>query len=239
MFPSVRSLSLRQRIGVGAVAVAPLLAVIGSGLQPADSNNAATEVARFAAHRDRYFVGYLLMALGLWLFVPASTALVRLFRDRGSRAGTVSCMVMAVGAVFLGAATLMVAVVERVITGGNITHAAAVSVVHAADHSNAAGLPWMIGMLTFLGFIAVGVSLLYARTVPWWQPALLIVGAVCVFISGSGPSSVWLGLPILVAFGSLAWSLTRMPTPAPVTTDVSQHVPSQSAPVDAAERADA
>jgi hypothetical protein len=226
--------SLRQRIALAAVVAAPVLAVVGSGLQPKDSSHDAVQLARFDAHPDKAYVGYLVAAIGFWLFLPAATSLAQLFRHRGSRVGPAACMVMAVGAVAFGAGSLLEGTALKLLDSTGIDHASALAFVHAANKDAVAGLPWMIGMLMMLGFLAIAVTLLYARDLPWWQPALLIVGVVGVFAGGQGTTSIFLGLPIIAAFASLAWSISRLDATGAdsATVDLVAAVPAQSVAVD-------
>lgn len=237
MRTSVTRTSLWHRFELAMVVAAPVLAVLGSGLEPKDTSNSALQVARFAGHRDRYYVGGMLFALAMLLFIPAAHALRGLFAERGARAGAVSRGAMVIGGLSMAIATVMVSTFSWVITSKGVSTSSAVSVVHAANHSVLAGLPFTVGMLLFLGFLGLAGSLLYARSVPWWQPVLLLVGFVCVFVSGNGPAALPLGIPIIAAFGSLAWSLTRreQDTVAPATTRIEHTagIPSQPSGADA------
>lgn len=237
MRASVTRSSLRHRFELVTVVAAPVLAVLGSGLQPKDTNDSALQVARFAAHRDRFYVGGMLFALGMLLFIPAAHALRGLYDERGARAGAVSRGVMAIGGLAMAIATVTVATVSWVVTGKGVSTGAAVSVVHAANRSIVAGLPFTVGMLLFVGFLGLVGSLLYARSVPWWQPVLLLVGTVCVFGTGDGPVALPLGIPIIAAYAALAWSLSRREQlaaspPIAARIDLAAEVPAQSSGMD-------
>lgn len=209
MRTSVTRSSLWRQFELAMIVVAPVLAVLGSGLEAKDTDNSALAVARFAAHRDRYYIGGMLFALGMLMFLPAAHAMRGLFGSRGERAGAISRGAIVVGGLSMAFATALLTTVSWIVTGHDVTRSQAAAVIHAGNNSASAGMFWMVGMLLFLGFLGLAGSLLYARTVPWWQPALLIVGGVCVFAAGDGPINFLLGIPIVVAFASLLWTLVR------------------------------
>ncbi len=225
----------RAQAGLASLAVAPVIVTVGFAISPDDTSKTSLELSRWADHRSLYLFGALLAAAGLALMVPASVTLLRLFRQRCALAGWISCTLLAIGAIALAAGSMMVGVVMTLGTGSGMDRATAVSFVHAAENEAVGGVPWFVGVLMFAGFLGVAISTLVARSAPWWQPSLLIVGGALVFLSGTGILSVVMAIPLMAAFASLAWTIYRRESES-TTIDVTDKVPAQSTSSDAAER---
>jgi MFS family permease len=232
---------VRRRATISCLAVAPVLITVGFAIAPDDSGGTAAELGRWSDHRGLYLFGALLASAGLALMVPGSVALLRLFRERCAVAGWIFCTLLGVGAISMAAGSMLVGIIETIGTGSDVSRASAVDLIHAAENNAAGGIPWFVGMLMFVGFLGVAVTTLVAKSAPWWQPALLIVGSALVFFSGSGAVAVAMGLPIMAAFIALARTIDRQRIDVIdlAGVDVTGRVPAQQTPVDKPSRSPA
>jgi hypothetical protein len=194
-------------VGTAMVLLVPIV-VAGAYLFSVSSSDSATQfVADVAAHHGRFLAGGLLLTAGSWLFVPASIGLLRLAPARGRTVVTVGAVVAGVSGVAVGAANLMQTVVFGALTPGHLGIAA--DVQRIADGSALVGLPYQFAPVLFLGLIVAAVGLLIGGFRPWWLPALLIVGAVVIFLFGDGEIGAIFHAPITVALAGFGVVLLR------------------------------
>lgn len=204
----------RWMFAIVASVAAPVLFVAGQALLPALPDDLAGAFAAMAAERDRMLASRLLTAAGAFLFVPALLAVFALVPGgaRGSRLLLVGGVVMGVGTFCNGLSQLVQGYVTHAATSEAVDAAAGVSVLGALGDLGLVALPLVYpSVIAFgIGMLLIGAALLVARTLPVWQPVLLIVGGLLAFgTAGMGPIVALTAAPHAVAFASLGWSAAR------------------------------
>lgn len=219
----------RHRLLVTAMLLSPAAIVIGHALTVDPSQPKASYLSALAAHRVMGITGGLVTAVGAFLLVPVLTGVLQLVRERGLALATVGAVIAGIGGVALGAGDAMITLVMGAAVG---TDRALAARLFDLGNSPLLGLPFMFAPALFLGGILLGIALLLARTVPIWQPILLIVGMVSIaaFSSGGGMAAALAHLPFGVAIAGLGVQLARLsrPVAVPVSAAAATAAPSMS-----------
>jgi hypothetical protein len=192
-----------------ALASGGVLVVLGHALSAPQEGTGEEFVARFAANWGVHFAGMLLTTIGALLFIPGIMGVLRVLNGRSTVArvgGTLAGIGAAALGVGDGALTLMAGVLVHE------DRELAVKVAEVFDRSNLAGLPFMFAPLFVFGLILLGAGLIRIGGVLKWPGAVLIVGSILVFASGSGGLAAAVTLtPLAAGCVSVAWVLSRQP----------------------------
>lgn len=178
------STPMRTRLAASAAIAAGVGIVLGHALTIDPNLPANTYVHRLAAHHVTGVAGGLLTAIGAFLLIPATTALLSLVRGKAARLATAAGILIGCGAAALGAGGVMITLVM----GSLVQHHpdTATAVAHATDTEPLLTLPFALAPLLVIGLVIFGIALLRAKAVPVQEAALLIIGGLLVFISGGG-----------------------------------------------------
>lgn len=183
---SGRTATVRTRLAAGALAAAGVLVVVGHALSIDPDLPASTYLGELGAHHTQGVLGGLMVAVGALLLLPGMAAALSLVRDRGTGLATAGAVLTGCGAAALGAGDVMITLVMGALVPGHDDVARQLFDIANGDDTPLLGLPFTFAPLLVLGLVLVGAGLLRARTVPVWEGALLIVGAVLVFASAGG-----------------------------------------------------
>jgi hypothetical protein len=210
----------RARLALCAIALglAPVLLALGDLIMVSTGDKAAQEVADIAGARGRFLAGNLLFVLGAAALVPGALALARLVRARGAAWATTGACMVAIGGGSLAVAVWSYTIVGYVGTEPGASRVGLVSLIDHANNSILVGAAWILGIGALFGFVVTAIGLIRARTVPLWEPILLIVAAVLTFVSGQGTLAAVLTLPMVVALIALAYEALTADSRAPAAT---------------------
>lgn len=224
MSDMTRAASVRRNLAVAALGVGAVGTIIAGLLQIDTGKSGVEELTKVAAHPNRFFAGSLLFGLSIGLVAAGIGQVYRLIDRKGAVWATVGGIAMQVGGMLAGAGILMYSGAVYVASKPGLDRAAMAKWDVAANHSAATG--WLFtGFFAFvLGGVVLGIGLLRARTVPIWQPILLMVGVVLVMVLQPDNSllGTLVGLPLVVGLISLAWSVSRLPAAATPTVDLTE-----------------
>lgn len=203
---------LRQVWILFAIFMAPVLFGVGQALLPVLPDDFTGAFAGMVEHRDALLASRLLTAAGAFLFVPAIVGIWSLVPRRAR--GWWLCLA---GGVVFAVGTWCNGLSEAVL--GYATHAATAvdpeagsSVVLALDELGLIALPisYFVVIIFGVGVLMLAVGLLVARTIPIWQPLLLIVGALLSFsFAGMGMVALLTGLPMIASFWGIGVLVAR------------------------------
>jgi hypothetical protein len=211
--PDPRTSRARLILCALSLGLAPVLLTIASLLQLNTSDNAAREAVQIAANRGQFLAGNVLFALGTAALIPGAIALASLVRARGAAWMTTGACMIALGGGSLAVALWSYTVVGYVGTESGVPRVGLVALLDKGNNSVLVGLAWVVGTGALLGMLAAAVGLIRARTVPLWQPILLIIGPVLVFFDGQGAGAAALSLVLDVALIALAYEAVRASRP--------------------------
>lgn len=203
---------LRQRWVLFAMFMAPVLFVAGQAVLPVLPQEFTGAFEGMIEHRDALLASRLLTAAGAFLFVPAIVGIWSLVPRRGK--GWRCCLL---GGIVFAVGTWLNGLSEAVL--GYSTHAATAvapdegsSVVLALDNLGPIGLPisYYVVFVVGVGLLLLSIGLLGVRSMPFWQPLLLILGTLLAFaFAGMGLISLLTGLPLIAAFWGMGVSVAR------------------------------
>lgn len=212
-----RAASVRRNMGLGALVAGPIAITVASLIQvDTGDNGGMREIVAVAAHRGRFYASGILFGLGIALVAVGIGQVYRLVDRRGSVWTTVGGLMMQVGGMLAAAAITIWTLAVTVASYDSLNRTAMAQWDHTVNNSGASGWPWL-GFIAFsAGGLVLGVGLLRARTVPIWQPILVMAGVVIVFFvnTSNNLASALTGLPLVVGLLALAWSISRLREPA-------------------------
>jgi hypothetical protein len=188
------------RFGVltGVAVAAPLLFTLSNVFLPVLHGSNASVVAQIPVVANRLLAVKLVYALASLLLIALAIAIWRIDTRRGAVLRFTGGVLLIIGAV----SNALGEVVDGYFAWGMhqaaIPAAGQVRVFDLLDNSSAA-LPvsFLAIPVMSLGLLIMMVGLLKARALPWWLPALVIVGGLASGFAGSGA----------VALIGLTWSL--------------------------------
>lgn len=203
---------LRRLWMLFAIFAAPVLFMAGQAVLPVLPDDFAGAYQGMIEHRDALLASRLLTAAGAFLFVPAIVGIWSLVPRRAR-----AWWLVLVGGVVAIVGSWCNGLSEAVL--GYATHAATSvdpgaggSVVLALDELGLVALPisYFVVIVFGVGMLALAVGLLVARTIPIWQPLLLIAGALLSFsFAGMGIVSILTNLPMIAAFWAMGVLVAR------------------------------
>lgn len=208
---------LRRWWVIFAMFLAPVFFIAGQAVLPMLPDDFAGAFDGMVEHRDALLASRLLTAAGAFLFVPALIGIWSLVPNRAR--GWLLCLV---GGVIFAVGTWCNGLSEAVL--GYAVHAATSvdpdagrPVVLALDELGPIALPisYFVVIVFGVGLLLLAVGLLVARTIPIWQPLLLILGALLSFsFAGMGMVSLLTNLPMVASFWGMGVLVARQPKTA-------------------------
>jgi len=202
-----------------ALGLAPILLLVGNLVSVSTSDNAAKGVADVAADRNQFVVGNLLFLLGAAALVPGAIALASLVRARGSAWMTTGACMVAVGGGSLALALWSYTLVGFLGTETGVARDSAVAIFDHGDSSLLFGAAWILGIGGLLGMIVAAIGLIRARSVPMWEPILLIIAPIATFFGDDGALGALLAVPMLIALFALSYEVLRMVSMSRIAAD--------------------
>jgi len=165
-------------IGVTSLIVAPALMSIGDLMHPAESWDAAKQVAIVAAAPDRWYLAHLLLLVGTLLLVPGILLLTRAVALRHSALGYASQVLF-----LISVGALSAAITHEMELGPFAKAAGEQASVTLFESFNAHALPVLLpGLLSFFAATALMVAPLVSAAGPLRWPALVFgLGALLIF----------------------------------------------------------
>ena len=179
-------------------AAGAVLFTLSNVAKPELTGSTADVVAHIPAVADRLLAAQLLDALASLLLILLAVALWQIDVRCGAVLRLIGGVLLVVGAVTNALGEVVDGYVAWSLHYGAVDGAAQVRVLNLLDGS-VATLPisYLAIPVLSIGLIILMVGVLLARVVPWWLPALTIVGGVAAGFVGSGA-------PALVG---LVWSI--------------------------------
>ena len=167
------------RIGAVSLVVGPALMSLGDLFHPAESADAAVQVAIVAASASRWYAAHLLLFVGMLLFVPGILALTRLAMERRPAAGRAARFLMLVSVGALSAVFVFEMLLGRFLSDG-ADPATAVALLETF-RSSEVFLALVPGLLAFFVGTALFVASLVYPAGPFRWPALgFALGALLI-----------------------------------------------------------
>jgi hypothetical protein len=178
-----------------AAIAAPILFVAGQALLPNLGRDVDTAFALMLEHRDQLIVSRLLTVAGAFLLIASLSYIKEL---KGARVGAIIAMV---GTFFNAFSNGVNGYAAWGATAPGLDHVASMqTLLHLED--GLVGLPvsyWSIPVFG-IGLVVMAVGLLITQSVPWWMPALLLLGVVTSFLTaGLGPIVALAQAPLAAA----------------------------------------
>jgi hypothetical protein len=196
------------RAGLVCLVAAPVSFAIGMATIPGGSY----ETSAFVAHPTATQASAFFLHLAWVLFVPGVLALMRVGGRFMRIAGTVTVLGL------INFCALMLGDHVDLATRQVLGPAAADEVARRTGEYALFTFAWVLpGMaLALAGLIAVAVAAGVDRLVPWWVPALVVLGFVAFFVAPPAPATAVLGpLVLLAAFTLLARAAARKAAATP------------------------
>jgi len=177
----------------------PGLLLVGWAMFPSVDSDNTVWVADIAAEPDRAATGLSLVIVGIALSLVGYLALVHLVREQHAMLGDIGGGLALVGTAALGALMgLELAMIESIRHLGS--SAETVTLIEAIGDSGAVVPLWVAPFASTFGLVALGVALIWARTMPMAYGALLALGTVVQFLGFFVVPSMAL---VIVGFASM------------------------------------
>lgn len=184
--PTATDVGLRSRLSAAAMAASGVLIVVGHGLSIDPNLPTDDYIARMTADRTQGVAGGLMVAVGALLLPIGLVALLGLVRRRGAGLALAGAILAGCGAMALGAGDVMITLIMGGLSRDHGELAGQVMDLAAGDRAPLLSLPFLFAPLLVLGLILCGAALIRSRAVPWWEGAVLILGAALVLVSAGG-----------------------------------------------------
>lgn len=208
-------MSARRLLLALAVGAAPLLQMAGMVPHPELGQTAAQTLALVAADPDEWFRIHALAAAAAALSIVASLALASLVRGRGAAFATTGAALSVLGSSGLVFAFAAEAHLWSLAGDPSLDPAAVVPLLALEQGSPAADLLLVSFPFVGLGSLLLMSGLLRSRSVPRWQPALVVVGSLTSIAATPGLAiGPLLFLPGLLGSLALAVSVAQGPVEA-------------------------
>ena len=169
----------RTAIGAASLIVGPALMSVGDLFHPAETWDAAAQVAILAESASRWYTAHLLLFAGMLLFAPGILALSEVAASRKPAAGYAARVLLITAVGGLSAVFVFEMLLGRFISDGS-DQAAAVALVETFQSAAIFGA-LAPGLLAFFVGTALAVVSLASTADPFRWPALtLALGAVLI-----------------------------------------------------------
>lgn len=203
--------ALRHRAAPTALAVGPVLTVVGFALHPRGAENDAAFIEAVNRHAAQWGAAHLLIGLGLAALVAGVGAVLRLAAGRGARFLTAGAGAVALGALGMGYGAIGHGAAGYALAGrSDVPLVVSVHIQQAFERLPFVSWAGGLAILFPLGVILLGVGALRSRCVPSWTAVLLLLGPVGLQIAGAGPLELLGAAPLAIGFGSLALATARV-----------------------------
>ena len=225
-------MSPRRALLALPVALAPVLQIAGMLPHPVLPDDPAGSLQLVAEDPAQWWRIHLLSACASFLFALAAVPLASLARRRGAVPATAGAALLALGGGALAVAFSAEAHLWSLAADPSLDQDALVGLVALEEGSPAMALLGLGFPLVGLGTVLLMAGLLRSRQVPWWQPALVLIGTLASL--GAAPGSdlgPLLLSPAVVGYALLARQvLVQRPdgTVRPVAEVPAQPVPSHA-----------
>jgi hypothetical protein len=180
-------MTARRALVALPVALAPLLQIAGMLPHPVLPDSAAGTLDLVAADPGQWWRMHLLAACAALLFALAAAPLAGLVRDRGAATSAAGAVLLTVGCGALAVAFSAEAHLWSLAADPSLDRSALVPLVALEADSPAMSLLRAGFPLVGLGTVLLMTGLLRSGRVPWWQPALVLLGTVASL--GAAPGS--------------------------------------------------
>lgn len=180
-------MSPRRALLALPVALAPLLQIAGMLPHPVLPDSAAGALALVAQDPGAWWRMHLLSAVASLLFALAAGPLASLARDRGSRLAVTGAVLLVLGCGALTVAFSAEAHLWSLAADPSLDRDAVTALVALEEDSPAMALLGAGFPLVGVGTLLLMTGLLRSRSVPWWQPALVLAGTLASL--GAAPGS--------------------------------------------------
>lgn len=169
----------RAVIGAASLVVGPALMSAGDLFHPAESADAAVQVAIVAETASRWYAAHLLLFVGMLLFVPGILALTKLAMERSPRAGHAARVLLLASVGALSAVFVFEMLMGRFVAEG-ADRPTAIALLETFQ-SPEVFLALAPGLLAFFAGTALFVAPLASAPGPFRWPALgFALGAVLI-----------------------------------------------------------
>ena len=207
-------MSPRRALLALPIALAPLLQIAGMLPHPELPDSPAASLQVVAQDPAQWWRIHLLSACASFLFALAAVPLASLVRRRGAVPATAGAVLLALGGGALTVAFSAEAHLWSLAADPSLDPDGLVGLVALEEASPAMSLLGVGFPLVGLGTMLLMAGLLRSGQVPWWQPALVLLGTVASL--GAAPGSD-LG-PLLLSPAALGYVLLArevlLPRPA-------------------------
>ena len=180
-------MSPRRALLALPVALAPLLQIAGMLPHPVMPSSPAAALEVVAQDPASWWRMHLLAAAAAFLFALAAAPLASLVRGRGVVPATAGAVLLALGAGALTVAFSAEAHLWLLAADPSLDQEPLVALVALEDSSPAMSLLGLGFPLVGLGTVLLMTGLLRSRQVPWWPPALVLLGTIASI--GAPPGS--------------------------------------------------
>ena len=169
----------RTTIGAASMVVSPALMSVGDLLHPAESWNAAAQVAIIAESGSRWYAAHLLLFAGMLLFLPGILTLTEAAASRKPAAGYATRVLMLASAAVLSAVFVFEMLLGRFISDG-ADEATAVALIDTFQSTAISGalLPGLLAF--FIGAMLTVVSFASSADPFRWPARILALGVLLI-----------------------------------------------------------
>ena len=169
----------RAAIGAASLIVGPALMSIGDLFHPAESWNAAAQVAIIAQSASRWYGAHLLLFAGMLLFLPGILTLTEAAASRRPAAGYATRVLMLASAAVLSAVFVFEMLLGRFISEGT-DEVAAVALIDTFQSTAISGalLPGLLAF--FIGAMLTVVSFASSADPFRWPAITLVLGVLLI-----------------------------------------------------------
>jgi hypothetical protein len=201
--------SLRRAVGPVALVVGPVLGTVGMVLHPSGVDDDTALAASIVAHADQWMASHLLLAVGWAALAVGLASAARVARGRAAYVTLFGSIVGAAGADLMSFADITHGVVAYALAG-QVSPARSVAIQTAYFQHPVVGVIMMGSMLLPVGVLALAVSALVSRVIPFWAGIVLLVGPLAIQAAdAAGPGEILCGLPLVVGTTALARAAWR------------------------------
>lgn len=168
---------LRRLASAFCLISGPGLLLVGWAMFPSVDADNTVWVADIAAEPDRAATGLSLVIVGIALSLVGYIALVHLVREQHAILGDIGGGLAVVGTAAIGALMgLELAMIESIRHLGS--SAETVALIESIGDSSATIPLWVAPLVSTVGLVLLGLTLIWARTAPAAYGALLALGAI-------------------------------------------------------------
>lgn len=201
---------MKKALFGASLIVAPALILVGqliaSGVY--DGDDQGRYLASIADHETAHYAGNVISAAGTLLLAPVVIALGHLVRVRHLKYAVIAGGVGMLGALMFPGMWFAFTVVDHQ-AAQDPARAAMTGFFERLDDT-AAIAPLAVGWVAMsLGLLLLAAGVLWASTVPRWMPALILAGAILLFVGESDAVMVAANALLLAGMGAIGATILR------------------------------